>query len=181
MVQKSLSRIDVLTVDGKNRTNLITTNIFTPTSIALDPIGNFLFFTDAGNSANKRQGPKIERAFMDGTGRKAIATEKLIEPTALTVDTIKKRIFWIDLKYDHLETCDYFGMRRYIIASGSNNLPHSISVDVFENTIFYADSTKMAIMKLKRHAVTTPANVTYHYKLNGNGLFVCLFSFAVNF
>lgn len=169
LVQQSLARIDVFTGDGKNRTNLITSDVFRPTSIALDPVQNFLFFTDAGDSNNKLQAPKIERAFMDGTGRHSIITEKLLQPTAIAVDTIKQRVFWIDVKYDHLETCDYYGAKRYIIASGSTNLPHAISLDVFENTIYYADATKMAIMKLRRHAVTAPANITYHFKLNGNG------------
>lgn len=169
LAQTTLSRIDVFTSDGKNRTDLITANIFSPTSIAVDPIANFLFYTDAGNWNNKLQGPKIERAFMDGTGRHVIVSDKLLEPQALALDTIKKRIFWIDLKYDHLESCDYFGTRRHIIASGSTNLPHSISIDVFESTIYYADTTKIAIMKLRRHAITSSANVSYHYKLNGNG------------
>jgi low density lipoprotein-related protein 2 len=105
---------------------------------------------------------------MDGTDRHTIVSDKLLQPQALTVDTLKKRIFWIDLKYDHLETCDYYGARRFIIASGSVNLPHSISIDIFENTILYADTTKLAIMKLRRHTVTSPSNITYHYKLGGN-------------
>lgn len=168
LAQQSLSRIDIFTSDGKNRTDIISSNIFSPNSIVLDPIENFLFFTDSGNPRNKLQKPKIERSFMDGTGRHVIVSDKLIQPNALTIDTIKKRLFWIDLKYDHLETCDYYGARRRIIASGSNNLPHSISLDIFENTIYYADSTKMAIMKLQRHAVTSAANITYHYKFNGN-------------
>lgn len=94
--------------------------------------------------------------------------EKLLEPIALTLDRIKKRLFWIDRKYDHLETCDYYGLKRYIIASGSTNLPHSVSLDIFENTIFYADTTKMAIMRLNRHTVTKEANISYHIKLDGN-------------
>ena len=169
LVQTTLSRIDVLTSDGKNRTDLITADIFSPTSIALDPISNFLFFTDAGNSNSKTQRPKIERAFMDGTGRHVIVADKLLEPKTLALDTIKKRVYWIDLKYDHLESCDYFGTKRHIIASGSANLPHSISVDIFENSIYYADTTKIAVMKLRRHATARGANVTYHYKFSGNG------------
>jgi len=103
---------------------------------------------------------------MDGTDRHVIVSSKLLQPQAITLDIIKKRIFWIDVKYDHLESCDYYGSKRFIIASGSSNLPHSISIDIFETTIFYADTTKLAIMKLKRHSVTSPANITYHYKFN---------------
>lgn len=79
-------------------------------------------------------------------------------------------MFWIDRKYDHLETCDYYGLKRYVIASGAQNLPHSLSLDVFESTIYYSDTTKMSIMKLSRHAITSEANVTYHFKLQANAI-----------
>jgi hypothetical protein len=165
----SVSRIDVFTPDGLNRSSIIISNIFAPTSLALDPTDSFLFYTDMGNPRNQRtQGAKIERAFMDGSMRQVIVKDKLLEPIALTLDIVKKRLFWIDRKYDHLETCDYYGLKRFVIASGSQNLPHSLSLDVFESTIYYADTTKMAIMKLIRHAVTIEANVSYHYKLPGN-------------
>lgn len=168
LVQKSLSRIDVFSPDGVNRTSLITTGLFAPTALALDPNESLLFFTDAGNPRNKRQPPKIERLFMDGSGRQQIVRDKLLEPIALAVDIVKKRLFWVDRKYDHLETSDYHGTKRFIIASGSQNLPHTLSLDVFESTIFYADTTRLAILKLLRHTVTTDANITYHVKLGND-------------
>ena len=167
LAQKSISRIDVFTSNGLNRTNIVTSNIFTPNCIALDPTNSFLFLVDSGNPVNKLQPPKIERMLMDGNGRQIIIKEKILEPTAITLDSIKKRIYWIDKKYDHLETCDYYGSKRHIIASGSQNLPHSLSLDIFENTIYYADTTKLALMKLMRHTISTESNITYHYKFNG--------------
>jgi DNA-binding beta-propeller fold protein YncE len=162
--QKSLSRIDVFSFDGHNRSNLIVSNLISPSSIVLDPFESFLFFTDTGSLINKLQSPKIERALMDGSNRQIIVKSKMLEPIALTIDLIKKRLFWIDRKYDHLETSDYYGSKRYIIASGSNYLPHSISIDIFEKTIYYADITKMSIMKLNRHAIVLDPNITNHYK-----------------
>ena len=165
VAEKPTSRIDVFTTDGLYRTNLVTTNIFSPTSIAVDPTTAFLFFTDAGGST-KLQKPKIERMFMDGLGRTIIITEKLLEPTGITIDIIKKRIYWIDKKYDHIETCDYFGLKRHVIASGAQYFPHSVALDIFENTIYYADATKQAIMKFMRHSFTSDANITTFYKFN---------------
>ena len=69
LVQKSIGRIDVFTANGLNRTGLITSNIFTPTCIALDTNSSFMFFADIGNTNNRLQKPKIERASMDGTIR----------------------------------------------------------------------------------------------------------------
>jgi hypothetical protein len=106
LVEKSLARIDVFSsFNGLlNRTNLLTSNLYSPNSIALDPVMGLMFFVDSGNPISKLQAPKIERAFMDGSGRQIIVKDKLLEPIAITLDTIKKRIFWIDRKYDHLES-----------------------------------------------------------------------------
>lgn len=169
VAQKALGRIDVFVLQSQqaiNRTALITTNLFSPTSLVIDTNSSYLFFADSGNSNNRVQGPKIERASLDGSIRKVIVKDKLLAPVAITLDLIKKRIFWADRKYDHVETCDYFGSRRYIVASGSRNLPHVVSADLFESTLFLADQTKMAIIKLTRHAISTEANITNHYKVN---------------
>jgi hypothetical protein len=171
LVQKSLGRMDVFTPFSPgsstiNRTALITTNIFTPTSVVLDTNSSFLFFADMGNvQGNARMQPaKIERSSMCGTVRQVIVKDKLLAPVALAVDMVKKRLFWADRKYDHIETCDYYGMRRYVVASGSRQLPHTVSLDLFESTIYFADHTRLGVMKLTRHTVTSVANITYHYK-----------------
>lgn len=71
VAQSLYSRIDIFSADGLNRSTLINSDIFTPTSLALDSLESLLFFTDNGNMRNlRRQGPKIERVFMDGSGRK---------------------------------------------------------------------------------------------------------------
>ncbi len=119
IAQKSTSRIDAFTNDGLNRTNILASNLFAPTSICVDVTQSYMFVADAGNQMNvKMQPAKIERVSMDGTNRRVIVKDKLLEPTSLTLDTLKQRIYWVDKKYDHLETCDYFGRRRHIIASG---------------------------------------------------------------
>lgn len=172
--EKQFSRIDILTGDGRLRTNFVTTNIYSPSSLALDSLVSYLFYTDQGGFS-KAQAPKIERVQLDGRERITLVSQKLLEPVAITLDLIKKRIYWLDRKYDHLETCDYHGLKRYIIASGSQVLPHSISIDLFENTIYYADWTKLGIMRLKRHTITTEANVTYFTKLNSKPQLVKVF------
>jgi low density lipoprotein receptor-related protein 5/6 len=71
VAQTIYARIDLFSHDGLNRTTLISSDLFTPSSIAVDPAESFLFFTDNGNPRNLRlHSPKIERAFMDGSMRK---------------------------------------------------------------------------------------------------------------
>jgi hypothetical protein len=119
LAQKTTSRLDAFSSDGLNRTNILASSLAAPTCVTLDVTRSFLFVADAGNQMNlKMQAAKIERANMDGTSRRVIVKDKLLEPTSLTLDIVKQRLYWIDKKYDHLETCDYYGRRRHIIASG---------------------------------------------------------------
>ena len=171
VAQRSLSRIDVFSADGANRTSLVTADIFAPTALALDPGASLLFFADAGSqsssSGSRLKTAKIERLLMDGTGRRTLVSAKLLEPATLAVDPLKQRLYWIDTKYDHLESCDYFGTRRHVIASGSNNLPHALSLDIFESTLYFADLTKMAVMRTPRHlSAAQSEDIKYHYKLS---------------
>ena len=119
LASKTTSRLDAFSFDGLNRTNILASSLAAPTCVTLDVTRSFLFVADAGNQMNlKMQAAKIERANMDGTSRRVIVKDKLLEPTSLTLDIVKQRLYWIDKKYDHLETCDYYGRRRHIIASG---------------------------------------------------------------
>ena len=111
IVEYELSRIDLFSLDGKRmKTNIITMNLYRPSSIAIDPLVEYLFFADQGNL--NRIPAKISRCRPDGSLCTTLINEKLQQPSDLTVDFIKQRIYWIDRSYDHVESCDYHGSRR---------------------------------------------------------------------
>ena len=56
---------------------------------------------------------RIERAYMDGTNRMPLVTEKLYWPNGISVDIPTKRIYWVDGKFDLLESVTYDGTYRY--------------------------------------------------------------------
>lgn len=70
----------------------------------------YLFFTD-WDSLNGE--PGLERAYMDGTNRYGIIRSKLGWPAGITLDIDAKRVYWVDSRYDYIETATYDGLHRY--------------------------------------------------------------------
>lgn len=69
----------------------------------------YMFFSD-WEAANGQ--PGLERAFMDGTNRYGIIGSKLGWPAGVTLDIEAKRIYWVDSRYDYIETATYDGLHR---------------------------------------------------------------------
>ena len=56
--------------------------------------------------------PRIERAYMDGSNRKDLVTTKLGWPGGITLDLVSKRVYWVDSRFDYIETVTYDGLKR---------------------------------------------------------------------
>ncbi|CAF0957368.1 unnamed protein product [Adineta ricciae] len=150
IVEHELARIDMFSLDGKQmKTNIITSNIHQPRAIAIDPIAEYLFFVDEGDW--HRIPAKIFRCLLDGSQCAVLVDQKLDQPSDITVDHIKQRIYWVDRSYDHVESCDYHGSRRITLTSGSQNIPYTVGLDLFENNLYLTDDMKGAVLQLRRH------------------------------
>ncbi|CAF4600313.1 unnamed protein product, partial [Rotaria sp. Silwood2] len=150
IVDYELARIDMLSLDEKMmKTNIIINNLYQPVAIAIDPIAEYLFVADEGNGY--RISAKINRCVLDGTQCTTLIDQKLEQPSDLTVDFIKRRVYWVDRAYDHVESCDYHGSRRITITSGSQNIPFTVGIDLFENNLYLTDDVKGAVLQLRRH------------------------------
>lgn len=102
----------MISLEGnKTKTNIVINNLHQPTSIAIDPIAEYLFIADEGDWHGISA--KIFRCFLDGSQCATLIDQKLDQPSDLTVDHIKRRLYWVDRFYDHLESSDYHGSRRY--------------------------------------------------------------------
>ncbi|VDM93363.1 unnamed protein product, partial [Onchocerca ochengi] len=93
-VDSDRTHIEVCQLDGKHRKILLSTKTETPTSLAVDPIGRYLYWADQG------QKPSIQRAFLDGSHRQVVVHENIAEPTDLVVDPNSHMIYWTDAKLD---------------------------------------------------------------------------------
>lgn len=88
------TNIEVSKLDGTYRKILLTTKTETPSSIAVDPVGRYLYWSDQG------QKPSIQRAYLDGTHREVIVSSGIGEPTDLVIDVASRMIYWSDAKMD---------------------------------------------------------------------------------
>lgn len=72
----------------------------------------YLFFSDWDTLNGE---PGLERAYMDGTNRYGIIRTKLGWPAGITLDLETKRVYWVDSRYDYIETTTYDGLHRYLL------------------------------------------------------------------
>ncbi|MBZ3890926.1 Low-density lipoprotein receptor-related protein 2 [Sciurus carolinensis] len=168
VVETRVNRIDVTDLDGSHRVTLITENLGHPRGIALDPTVGYLFFSDWASLSGE---PKVERAFMDGSNRKDLVKTKLGWPAGVTLDMIAKRVYWVDCRFDYIETVTYDGIQRKTVIHGGSLIPHPFGISLFEDHVFFTDWTKMAVMKANKFTETNP-QVYYQSSLRPFGVTV---------
>ncbi|KAJ7345670.1 hypothetical protein JRQ81_001620, partial [Phrynocephalus forsythii] len=166
IVETSVNRIDMVNLDGTNRVTLIAENLGNPRGIAVDPTVGYLFFSDWDSLSGD---PKVERAFMDGTNRLDLVKTKLGWPAGITLDIVSKRLYWVDSRFDYIETVTYDGLQRKTIAHGGSLIPHPYGISLFEHHVYFTDWTKMAVMKANKFSDSSP-QVIYQSSLRPYGV-----------
>ncbi|XP_019409279.1 PREDICTED: low-density lipoprotein receptor-related protein 2 [Crocodylus porosus] len=168
VVETSVNRIDMVNLDGTNRVTLIAENLGNPRGIALDPTVGYLFFSDWDSLSGD---PKVERAFMDGTNRQDLIKTKLGWPAGITLDIVSKRLYWVDSRFDYIETVTYDGLQRRTVAHGGSLIPHPYGISIFEHSVYFTDWTKMAVLKANKFSESNP-QVIYQSSLRPYGVTV---------
>ncbi|XP_030179601.1 low-density lipoprotein receptor-related protein 2 [Lynx canadensis] len=116
-------------------------------------IDMLLFFSDWESLSGE---PKVERAFMDGTNRKDLVKTKLGWPAGITLDIVSKRVYWVDCRFDYIETVTYDGIQRKTVVHGGSLIPHPFGISLFEGYVYFTDWTQMAVMKANKFTETSP-------------------------
>nr|XP_022902920.1 low-density lipoprotein receptor-related protein 2 [Onthophagus taurus] len=133
-------KIDIFELNGKSHAIVLGSNLTSPSDIGLDPLEGYLFIADS---------TQILRADMDGTSVITIVMEAAYKASGITVDIIAKRVFWCDSLLDYIETVDYDGNGRYIVLRGQP-VPKPSRLALFENRIYWTDSTKQGIISVDK-------------------------------
>ncbi|XKL63596.1 hypothetical protein PGB90_005960 [Kerria lacca] len=144
-------KIDVFEFDGYFHAIVMGSNLTNPTDLALDPISGLMFVADSN---------QILKAHMDGTNVKSIVTEAVYKASGIAIDSFGKRIFWCDSLLDYIETVDYFGNNRFLILRGQS-VPSPTRLAVFENRVYWSDSTKQGIMSVNKYEGSTSIQTVY--------------------
>ncbi|XP_067405392.1 low-density lipoprotein receptor-related protein 2 isoform X6 [Emydura macquarii macquarii] len=108
---------------------------------------------------------------MDGTNRQDLIKTKLGWPAGITLDIVSKRLYWVDSRFDYIETVTYDGLQRRTIAHGGSLIPHPYGISLFEHNVYFTDWTRMAVMKANKFAESNP-QVVYQSSLRPYGVTV---------
>ncbi|CAB4007043.1 low-density lipo receptor-related 4 isoform X1 [Paramuricea clavata] len=125
-----VSTIHVAEFNGSNKKTVYTVKEDIH-SIAVDPLGGYLYWTNL----NAR---KISRAYMNGEHKEDIITTSLLSPTGLTIDYPNNKLFWLDSKTHYIESSDLDGNNRRRIEVYDLRFPFDIAV--FGDNIYWSDS-----------------------------------------
>lgn len=97
---------------------------------------------------------------MDGTDPHAIVSEAAYKASGIAVDTIAQRVFWCDSLLDYIETVDYNGQHRVLVVRGQP-VPSPSRLAIFENRVYWTDSTKQGIMSVDKYEGSNSIQAIY--------------------
>ncbi|XP_065929618.1 low-density lipoprotein receptor-related protein 6-like [Magallana gigas] len=104
-------------------------NLDQPRDIALYSSKGYIFWTETGNRTT------IGRTHMDGTSKHYIATTGIDSPNSLTIDFSSSRLYWTDGRKNRIESSNFDGGNRHVLAIDSNAFINDIVV--YGQFLFY--------------------------------------------
>ena len=133
-------RLTVCESNGHSRAALLnSSNLQEATSLVVDPLSGYLFFTDWGFP------PYIGRLGMDGSNFTKIIQNDIGTPIGIAIDIITKRIFWTDTHLKRIELADYNGRNR-LIAIGSDQVAYPFAIAFFDGNLYWTDRANHSIL-----------------------------------
>ncbi|XP_071101709.1 prolow-density lipoprotein receptor-related protein 1-like isoform X1 [Haliotis cracherodii] len=124
--------VEVSSLNGSNRYVVMHGDMEKPRALAVHPVLGYIFFSDCGAK------PKIVRAHLDGSNRTDWINTNIKAPFGLTIDYKSNLLFWCDKDLDVIESVDIVSKKRTVIY---RNLTDCMSLTVYENYVYWADST----------------------------------------
>ncbi|XP_071952596.1 uncharacterized protein [Antedon mediterranea] len=137
-------RIEVINLDGTNRTILFDTSLDEPRAIEIDTTNGYLYWTDWGSGSQM-----IERAQLnDSSTRTALVTTELVYPNGLVLSVPDGKMYWCDAGTDRIEEANLDGTNRRTIISVVGR--HPFDIEIYGNYLYWSDWTVAGIYQVDR-------------------------------
>ncbi|KAJ1350855.1 Low-density lipoprotein receptor repeat class B, partial [Parelaphostrongylus tenuis] len=75
--------------------------------------------------------------------------------SGIVVDIPARRVYWVDPKVDRVESIDYEGNDRRIIAQTMNIVPHPFGLTLFDQYLYWTDWTRLGVIKIEKFGSPT--------------------------
>nr|KAF6496225.1 LDL receptor related protein 2 [Rousettus aegyptiacus] len=129
-------------INGLDTQEVLNVSIDDPENLAVDWVNNKLYVVETKVN-------RIDMVNLDGSHRVILITENLGHPRGIALDpTVGKTVL-----------------------HGGSRIPHPFGISLFEDTVFFTDWTKMAVMKANKFTETDP-QVYYQSSLRPFGVTV---------
>ncbi|TRY73318.1 hypothetical protein TCAL_01912 [Tigriopus californicus] len=129
-------------LDGSSYSEVITSGIRHPDGVAIDWIGNNVFWTDN----NKDQQAYVGVARLDGSSKRSIIWHGLDQPRAIALDSSKGWLFWSDWgKSPGIHRAYMDGSNREAVITKQIEWPNGIALDIPEQKLYWCDARKDVI------------------------------------
>ena len=131
-IESTYGTIEVSNLDGSNRFVLLSGGMKKATSIGVDPLAGFLFWTDKALPIG------IHRSRLDGSERRQIYVGNDREPIRkLALDIDRQLIYWLGTGY--INRVDYQGKSKQLVYAHEEHVKNGVSLATFNDQIYWAD------------------------------------------
>ena len=94
---------------------------------------------------------------MDGTSRVTLFDNNIRELGALCADEKSEKVFWTDMELRRIESADFDGGNRRVLAEGQIQMP--IGIAAFDDYVYWIDKEKNAIERVSKYAARDRVHV----------------------
>ncbi|XP_062500730.1 low-density lipoprotein receptor-related protein 6-like isoform X2 [Corticium candelabrum] len=137
--------IDVCRSDGSFCRSLIVTDLGEPTSLAVDPAGGYLYWTDQKAKYNR-----IERSFMNGDKRHVIVPSSVLgAPKGLTLDLAARKIYWVEHHSNKIGVADLDGSNRATLVSNRPLLEQPVHLAHYNGHLYITTEAKNNVLRCR--------------------------------
>lgn len=137
VTQDSIVGIYRTALDGSNYSEVITSGIRHPDGVAIDWIGNNVFWTDSG----KDHIGYVGVARLDGSFKRILIWHGLDEPRAIALDPSRGWLFWSDWgKFPGIHRAYMDGSNREAVITDRIGWPNGITLDIPEQKLYWCDA-----------------------------------------